>query len=88
MTLLKQLNAEGQTILMVTHDERLIPCFTRVIRMRDGCIDCPRGKSSPCLQPLRFLCANRLEPFAGISAIRAREKIRISKAAAMVRRKR
>lgn len=39
MTLLSELHAGGQTILMVTHDERLLPYFTRVIRMRDGEID-------------------------------------------------
>ena len=39
MTLLSELHAGGQTILMVTHDERLLPYFTRVIRMRDGGIE-------------------------------------------------
>lgn len=39
MTLMKMLHSEGQTIIMVTHDERLLPYFTRIIRMRDGVID-------------------------------------------------
>lgn len=39
MALLKELHTEGQTIIMVTHDERLLPYFTRIIRMRDGVID-------------------------------------------------
>lgn len=39
MALMKELHSEGQTIIMVTHDERLLPYFTRVIRMRDGAID-------------------------------------------------
>lgn len=36
MQLLADLHREGQTIIMVTHDERMLPYFTRVIRMRDG----------------------------------------------------
>lgn len=36
MELLKDLNKEGKTIVMVTHDEDLLRYATRVIRMRDG----------------------------------------------------
>ena len=39
MALLSELYGEGQTILMVTHDERLLPYFTRVVRVKDGKID-------------------------------------------------
>lgn len=39
MELLADLHNEGQTILMVTHDERLLPYFTRVVRVKDGKID-------------------------------------------------
>lgn len=38
MELLKELNSEGKTIVMVTHDEDLLRYATRVIRMRDGSI--------------------------------------------------
>ena len=33
---LKELNAEGQTIVMVTHDERIAAQVSRVIRLKDG----------------------------------------------------
>ncbi len=36
MELLKQLNDEGITIVMVTHDDELLSYASRVIRMRDG----------------------------------------------------
>ncbi len=36
MNLLKELNQQGKTIVMVTHDEDLLQYATRVIRMQDG----------------------------------------------------
>lgn len=36
MELLKELNRQGKTIIMVTHDEDLLQYATRVIRMHDG----------------------------------------------------
>jgi putative ABC transport system ATP-binding protein len=39
MALFDELNAAGQTIVMVTHDERVASFAARVIRMRDGRID-------------------------------------------------
>jgi putative ABC transport system ATP-binding protein len=39
MELLRDLNAEGQTIVMVTHDLRLAQQAGRVIRLRNGAID-------------------------------------------------
>lgn len=33
---LKELNAEGQTIVMVTHDERIAAQVTRIVRLADG----------------------------------------------------
>jgi putative ABC transport system ATP-binding protein len=36
MKLLSKLHDEGQTIIMVTHDERLLPYFTHMVRMQDG----------------------------------------------------
>ncbi|MBC8379296.1 MAG: macrolide ABC transporter ATP-binding protein, partial [Planctomycetes bacterium] len=32
----KELNAEGQTIVMVTHDERIAAQAGRIIRLADG----------------------------------------------------
>jgi putative ABC transport system ATP-binding protein len=36
MTLLQQLNSQGSTIVMVTHDSRYAQCATRQIRLLDG----------------------------------------------------
>ncbi len=36
MTLLQQLNTQGSTIVMVTHDNRYAQCATRQIRLLDG----------------------------------------------------
>lgn len=36
MALLQDLNAEGQTVVMVTHEADIAACARRVIRMRDG----------------------------------------------------
>jgi len=36
MAILTQLNQEGKTIVMVTHDEDMKKYATRVIRMKDG----------------------------------------------------
>jgi len=38
MDLLRDLNREGLTLVVVTHDEGVGACADRVIRMRDGCI--------------------------------------------------
>jgi len=38
MTLFAQLNAEGRTIIMVTHDEEVAEHAKRIIRVRDGLI--------------------------------------------------
>ena len=39
MKLLKKMNDEGQTIIMVTHNEDYKSYATRVIRLRDGLLD-------------------------------------------------
>ncbi len=44
MALFKELNDGGQTIVMVTHDERVSSFAARTIRMRDGVIE--NGKAS------------------------------------------
>ena len=38
MNLLKELNNQGKTIIMVTHDEDLVKYATKVIRLKDGVI--------------------------------------------------
>jgi len=38
MALFKQLNEEGQTIIMVTHNEENRPYFNRIVVLRDGVI--------------------------------------------------
>lgn len=38
MDILKKLNEEGKTIIMVTHDDDLVQYATRVIRIKDGVI--------------------------------------------------
>jgi putative ABC transport system ATP-binding protein len=39
MELLRELNADGQTIVMVTHDQRLAQQAGRILRLRAGAID-------------------------------------------------
>jgi putative ABC transport system ATP-binding protein len=39
MGLLRELNAEGQTIVMVTHDLRLADQAGRIVRLRSGELD-------------------------------------------------
>jgi putative ABC transport system ATP-binding protein len=39
MDLLRELNADGQTIVMVTHDQRLAQQAGRILRLRAGAID-------------------------------------------------
>jgi macrolide transport system ATP-binding/permease protein len=44
MALLKQLNAEGRTIILITHDEKVARQAQRIIRMKDGKITGEDGK--------------------------------------------
>jgi putative ABC transport system ATP-binding protein len=39
LTLFDDLNAQGKTLVFVTHDERMIERATRVIRLRDGVVE-------------------------------------------------
>ena len=46
LALFDELNAEGKTLVFVTHDERMVERCTRIIRLRDGVVesDEPGGK--------------------------------------------
>jgi putative ABC transport system ATP-binding protein len=39
MTLFGELNADGQTVVMMTHEDDIAACAKRVIRMRDGKVE-------------------------------------------------
>jgi putative ABC transport system ATP-binding protein len=39
LELFKRLHAEGQTILMVTHNDEVAAAADRIVRMRDGRIE-------------------------------------------------
>ena len=45
--ILKQLHAEGQTIVMVTHDSNLASQAAMLIRMQDGQLETDQSKASP-----------------------------------------
>jgi putative ABC transport system ATP-binding protein len=47
MELLQRLNAEGITIVLVTHEPDIAACASRVIRMRDGCIQSDTRNEPP-----------------------------------------
>ena len=39
LALIESLNAEGRTVIVVTHDPRIGDRVRRVVRLRDGCVD-------------------------------------------------
>ena len=43
LELFRRLHADGQTILLVTHDERVAETAERVVSMRDGRIEADRA---------------------------------------------
>lgn len=49
LALFDELNAEGKTLVFVTHDERMVERCTRIIRLRDGLVesDKPGAKARP-----------------------------------------
>jgi len=54
MALLKQLHAEGRTIILITHDEKVASHAERIIRIHDGRISDdtrPRASDQPAVSP-------------------------------------
>jgi len=47
LDLLKQLNAEGKTILLITHDAAIAEHAKRLIRLSDGCVVEDTGQTQP-----------------------------------------
>ncbi|MEZ0224789.1 MAG: MacB family efflux pump subunit, partial [Alphaproteobacteria bacterium] len=47
MDLLKKLNAEGRTVILITHDEKVAAHAQRIIRIHDGRITADDGSKSP-----------------------------------------
>ena len=47
MQLLCRLNAEGKTIIMVTHENDIAAWARRVIRMRDGMVESDTRNDAP-----------------------------------------
>jgi len=47
LTLLRQLHAEGQTVVLVTHDERVATAADRVVELRDGRLADEDGSREP-----------------------------------------
>ncbi|MBU0687529.1 MAG: ABC transporter permease [Candidatus Margulisbacteria bacterium] len=47
ITLLTELNRQGKTIIMVTHEHELTECARRVITLRDGRIESDHNKEKP-----------------------------------------
>jgi putative ABC transport system ATP-binding protein len=63
--MLSRLNAEGMTIIMVTHENDIAEWARRVIRMRDGMIASdelnphPKGRTRLAVAPTAGLMAHR-----------------------------
>jgi putative ABC transport system ATP-binding protein len=47
LELFKRLHADGQTILMVTHNDEVAAAADRIVRMRDGRIETGGDRSEP-----------------------------------------
>lgn len=52
LELFRRLHAEGQTILMVTHDDEVAAAADRIVRMRDGRVEEPEPQSSTTPEPV------------------------------------
>jgi putative ABC transport system ATP-binding protein len=54
LELFRRLHSEGQTILMVTHDDEVAEAADRIVRMRDGKVDAPVPAPSGAPMPVRL----------------------------------
>ena len=52
LELFRRLHADGQTILMVTHDDDVAVAADRIVRMRDGRVEAPEPDASITPQPV------------------------------------
>jgi len=52
LELFRRLHAEGQTILMVTHDDDVAAAADRIVRMRDGRVEAPEPETSAVPAPV------------------------------------
>ncbi|HSP02178.1 MAG TPA: ABC transporter ATP-binding protein [Acidimicrobiales bacterium] len=52
LELFRRLHAEGQTILMVTHDDDVAAAADRIVRMRDGRVEVPEAEPSATPAPV------------------------------------
>jgi len=52
MTMLDELHAGGQTIILVTHEEHIAEHAHRVVRLRDGLIESDEARLSPAPRPV------------------------------------
>jgi len=52
LELFRRLHAEGQTILMVTHDDEVAAAADRIVRMRDGRVEVAEPEASGAPQPV------------------------------------
>ena len=52
LELFRRLHAEGQTILMVTHDDEVAAAADRTVRMRDGKVEAPEPEQSSTPAPV------------------------------------
>ena len=53
MELFRRLHGDGQTILLVTHDEKVAAHADRVVRMRDGKVEDPNAPEQEAAPTVR-----------------------------------
>jgi len=57
LALFDELNAEGKTLVFVTHDERMVERCTRIIRLRDGLLESDQPGAKARAHPVPRLAA-------------------------------
>ncbi|HRJ10516.1 MAG TPA: ABC transporter ATP-binding protein [Prosthecobacter sp.] len=57
LALFDELNAEGKTLVFVTHDERMVQRCTRIIRLRDGLLESDQPGAKARARPAPRLAA-------------------------------